>query len=341
MATAKKLPSGSYRCQIYDYTDDNGKRHYKSFTAATKKEAEYLATSFKLEETATARGNLTVGKATEQYINNRLSILSPTTVRTYTGIANNQISKIAKLKIDSITQEQIQVFINSIAGTVSPKTIRNIHGLLNAVIRTYRPNFALKTDLPKKVQPDIHIPSDDEVKQLLTYAKGTELEIPILLAAFGPMRRGEICALEASDINGNIVHVKNAMVKAPDRSWVIKAPKTYSSDRYIEFPDFVIDLLPEEGKITNLHPNMITDRFANLLKKAGLKHFRFHDLRHYSASILHAMGIPDKYIMERGGWSTSSTLKTVYQHTMRGKNKEINKRINDYFESMQHEMQHE
>ena len=86
---------------------------------------------------------------------------------------------------------------------------------------------------------------------------------------------------------------------------------------------------------------MITDRFANLLKKAGLKHFRFHDLRHYSASILHAMGIPDKYIMERGGWSTSSTLKTVYQHTMRGKNKEINNKINSYFETMQHEIQHE
>lgn len=53
------------------------------------------------------------------------------------------------------------------------------------------------------------------------------------------------------------------------------------------------------------------------------------------------MGIPDKYIMERGGWSTSSTLKTVYQHTMRGKNKEINNKINSYFETMQHEIQHE
>lgn len=33
MATAKKLPSGSWRCQVYDYTDENGKRHYKSFTS--------------------------------------------------------------------------------------------------------------------------------------------------------------------------------------------------------------------------------------------------------------------------------------------------------------------
>ena len=114
MATARKLPSGNWRCRLYDYTDNAGKKHYKSFTASTKKEAEYLATAYKLEE-STSNNNLTIGKATEQYINNRLSILSPTTVRTYKGIAVNQIDKIAKLKIDSITQEQVQVFSNSIA----------------------------------------------------------------------------------------------------------------------------------------------------------------------------------------------------------------------------------
>ena len=34
MATAKKLPSGSWRCLVYDYTDTSGKRHYKSFTSS-------------------------------------------------------------------------------------------------------------------------------------------------------------------------------------------------------------------------------------------------------------------------------------------------------------------
>ena len=41
MATAKKLPSGKWRALLYDYTDAQGKRHYESFTADTKKEAEY------------------------------------------------------------------------------------------------------------------------------------------------------------------------------------------------------------------------------------------------------------------------------------------------------------
>lgn len=46
MAKAKKLKSGNYRVLVPDYKDENGKWHYKSFTAPTKKEAEYTAAEF-------------------------------------------------------------------------------------------------------------------------------------------------------------------------------------------------------------------------------------------------------------------------------------------------------
>ena len=42
----------------------------------------------------------------------------------------------------------------------------------------------------------------------------------------------------------------------------------------------------------------------------------FHSLRHYSASYLHAIGIPDAYIMERGGWSTPHVMQKVYRHAL-------------------------
>lgn len=59
MATAKKLPSGSWRCQVYDYTDKNGKRHYKSFTSTDqstkgKREAERMAADYVAESPAKA-----------------------------------------------------------------------------------------------------------------------------------------------------------------------------------------------------------------------------------------------------------------------------------------------
>ena len=47
-----------------------------------------------------------------------------------------------------------------------------------------------------------------------------------------------------------------------------------------------------------MNPNQITRRkFNDLLKRSGMPVFRFHDLRHYSASIQHALGIPDAYII--------------------------------------------
>lgn len=111
-------------------------------------------------------------------------------------------------------------------------------------------------------------------------AAGTDMELPILLAAFGPMRRGEICCLQSENISGNIVHVCANMVLDQNRNWILKSPKSYAGDRYIDYPDFVAQKWKGiKGPITNLHPNNITDRFQDCLKKAGLPHFRFHDLR--------------------------------------------------------------
>ncbi len=45
MASAKKLPSGSWRVNLFIGTED-GKRKYKSFTAATKREAEFQAAQY-------------------------------------------------------------------------------------------------------------------------------------------------------------------------------------------------------------------------------------------------------------------------------------------------------
>ena len=61
-----------------------------------------------------------------------------------------------------------------------------------------------------------------------------------------------------------------------------------------------------------LTPNDITNRFKTVPKHAGLPHFRFHDLRHYNASIQHALGIPDAYLMQSGGRENDSVLKSVF-----------------------------
>ena len=188
--------------------------------------------------------------------------------------------------------------------------------------------------MPQRKKPDLYIPTDDEIKKLVSAVRGTELEIPVLLGAFCTMRRGEICGLSMDDIDGNIIHVHHSLVKGSDGKYHLKDPKTESSDRYIDAPKFVIDRINEVGHITTLNPHSITIMFQRVLNKNNIQHFRFHDLRHYSASIQHALGIPDAYIMERGGWSSDTVLKAVYRHTMSDRQKEMSAKANKHFSDL-------
>lgn len=101
-----------------------------------------------------------------------------------------------------------------------------------------------------------------------------------------------------------------------DLKYHVKSPKTFYSDRIVKLPSFVVEAIKKQGYIANVNPNTITKEFIDLQKNNGLKQFRFHDLRHYSASIRHALNIPDAYIMQEGGWSSDSTLKSVYRHAL-------------------------
>jgi len=333
MATARKLPSGSWRVQLYDYTDEKGKRHYRSFTASTKKQAELLAAQYNIEEKR-IQSEGTFLEYAERYISQRTSVLSASTVREYTGYLHRHLTKFGKNKIARITQEDVQEEVNILAKGLSPKTVRNVHGFISAVLAAYRPELALHTILPKNIPPKLYIPTESEIQRLMEYVKDTRLELPVLLAAFGPMRRGEICALRAENIDGCVVHVCENMVLNKDNQWIIKAPKSYAGDRYIEYPQFVADKWKgRSGRIVEMKPSQISDHFADVLKKAGLPKFRFHDIRHFSASIQHAMGIPDAYIMERGGWKNDGVLKQVYRHALSDQSKQMNKKLNDYFQN--------
>ena len=80
MATPKKLPSGNWRVRVYDYTDESNVRHYRSFTAATKKECSYMAAEFSQNKSRIAAGDLTVAEAIDEYIRVKSEVLSHSTI---------------------------------------------------------------------------------------------------------------------------------------------------------------------------------------------------------------------------------------------------------------------
>lgn len=340
-----QLPSKNVRVQVYLGTDDNGKRRYKSFTAPTRKKALEMANVWKAthkgKERPISAENITVKEAARRYIDVKYSALSPATVSGYEKNLKNHLSEgFGDKKITELTSADVQLWISSLRNKrtgkpLSPKTVRNVYSQFESAVEMFAPDIMIKITLPAKKKPNLYCPNDQNVKKLLDYIKGTELEVAVLLAAFGPMRRSEICALNGSDIDGNIVKINKDKVMGPDNLWHIKQPKTYSGYREIEFPDFVIQRIPKsDGPIITVTPNTISGQFKRAIRKAGLPHFRFHDLRHYSASIMHAIGVPDQYIVQRGGWSTDHVMKSIYRSAIDTETVKQNRKINRHFKKM-------
>lgn len=352
MAKAKKLKSGSWRCLAYSHTervwdpkkkDWTEKRIYESFTAPTKKEAELMAAEFAVTKDVKKRPeNMTLYEAIDKYIQIKEGVLSPTTVRTYKSARRTHFEDIGDLSIRDINSSAIQSWISDLSRRLQPKTIKNTYGLMAATLDMFNPDLHIKVKLPQKKDSSFYTPSDSDIKTLLSQIEGTELEIAVLLAAFGTLRRGEICALTDRDIHGNCITVNHAFVRDENNEWILKEPKTAGSKRTVELPEFVIDKMRGiDGYIVKAHPDALSERFRRALKKSGLPKFRFHDLRHYSASILHAIGVPDQYIMQRGGWVSDHVMKTVYRNVIDEESERQNQKIMAHFNQMQHEMQHE
>lgn len=116
----------------------------------------------------------------------------------------------------------IQTEINRLAKELSPKTVRNRHGFISAVLSVYNPSLKINTTLPQKIK------------------------------------------------KGN--------------------------------------------------PHSITDFLSRAQKTLDMPHFSIHTLRHYFASRMSAMNIPDEDIMRFGGWETDYVMKNVYRHAMQDKN---------------------
>lgn len=331
-----QLPSGSYRVQVYIGTDTNGKKRYKSFTAPTKRQAQALAAEWKANKPEHEPEELTIHEAIEKYLDVKRHVLSPSTVRGYEGLQRNYFSDdFGARKLGDLTNPIIQLWISDLSSRLSPKTVRNAYALFTATMDMFHPDFRLQITLPAKKRPELYCPSDNDVKKLLEHIKGTELEIAVLLAAFGPLRRGEICALTDEDIHGNKITVNKSMVQGPNRDWCIKQPKTYGSYREIEFPDFVIKRMAGiKGRIVKATPTRITGRFIEAIESTDIPRFRFHDLRHYSASIMHAIGVPDQYILQRGGWISDNVMKSVYRNAIDIETEKQNRKINDHFSEL-------
>lgn len=348
---------------MYSHTDESGKRIYESFTNADYNELVYQVAEFKrgreLEKKGQAEKNdKTLQDVCRKYIEIKSHTLSPSTLRNYVNMTERTMPDIMSKKLCDLTAEDIQREMNILSQRLSPKSVRNYHGFVSAVLNTFRPELRLNTTLPKRIKPDISIPEEPEIKQMLEAAKGTELEIPVALAACCGLRASEIAGLRWDSINfkKNTLTVKEAKVRDADNNIVTKATKTTAGKRTIRLFPFIVDILKEAPRsgdyVVNITPHVFEKRFARMLKKYEIKHYRFHDLRHYCVSVMLSLNIPKSYIAAHMGHETERMIDQVYGHIMASRKTSAEDQMQEYFEQvfsknqlqnteMQNEMQNE
>lgn len=321
MAKATKLPSGSYRVQACVTVD--GRKIKRSFTAETARKAEYLALAWQenlRSETADSE-NYTIEKAIEEYIKIKDGVLSPSTIRGYQAILNNSISEIAHIKLTNLSRVRLQSYINELSKTKSPKTVRNIYGLITAVYALYAPDYSIgRITLPQKQPPKERALTRQEITSLLSAVVGHRNEIPILLALWLGLRQSEIFALEWGDIDlGNdTVYIHRAKVPDRNNQYVIKeTTKNVTSTRTLHLPSYLKEKMlkveKREGLVYKYSASVLGRDLKKLLDSVGIADISLHDLRRTMATIGVSLNIADKIMMARGGWSNPQTMKNIYQ----------------------------
>lgn len=341
---AKKLPSGSWNVQVYCGTDKSGKKLRKSFTAPTKKEAEYLAASFKARHKEISRDSsaMTLSEAIDKYIEFKGGTLSPSTIRGYRYIQLKAFPTLMDIKLNRLTTQKMQAAINAEIGTKKPKTLSNELGLVKSVMKMYAPS--VDTSLLSLPQPKKYVAQElslDQVKVLLAEIMKDELAVPLLIAACLGLRISEISALRWSDYDAKTktLYIDKALVRNEDNVMVEKGTKTKESERELSVPDFLCRLLeneqhdPDEPILTKSQ-SAVREHLKKVCVRADIPAVRVHDLRHINAAVMLFLNIPSKYAMERGGWSDIKTMDKIYQFTFKDKKKVVDDMINDFFSTL-------
>ena len=342
MANITKLPSGNFRARVFLGRDVNGKQIYKSFTAdkewkVLKAVEEYLeGGKEKPDNVERNKNNITVGKAIDEYIELKENVLAPSTIDGYKRIRRTRLKSIMNIKASELDTLKMQRAVNEDAKSLSRKSIKEAKALVLTALKLFGIKPDISVTLPPKVNDVRPLP---DARAVLKIVKGTSIELPCLLSVWLSLRMSEVRGLKFKDVQNGVIFVQRAKVSIDCVDYVRNVNKTRSSTRAIALPadlSEMINKIPhnsDDEYIIKDSYTVIYKHFKRLMRSNGIE-MRFHDLRHLNASVMLLLGIPDKYAMERGGWSTPSVLKSVYQHTFSDERKLVDKRIDDYFNSL-------
>lgn len=354
-----------YYYVVLSWTDVNGQRHRKWISTGlpqkgNKRRAEdelvRLRSTF---EPPTVVQELSSDMLFSDYLEQWLDIVKVrvkiTTFSSYQDMVQNTIAPYFEkksIRLRELEARHIQQFYSEKLKTVTPNSVIHYHAVIHQALKyamktdMVPQNVAMKVDRPRKNSYQPTFLDATEMQKLLEIVKGTRLELPVLVAAFYGLRRGEVLGLkwDAIDFNRGTLTVKRTVtqVKIDGKYQIIEqdSAKTKSSLRTLplvgSFREYFMEVKKAQeinkkvcGNCYNhkydgyifvdelgerMKPDYLTSYFPEYIQKHGMKKIRFHDLRHSCASLLLANGVPLKQIQEWLGHSDFSTTANIYAH---------------------------
>ena len=348
---------------VLSYKDKSGKRVSKWLPTGlpvkgNKKRAEDMLMAARAEfvagEAAIDR-DMPFSSYLVQWMEIARSTLKPNTAAGYASMIQNPIAPYFQqrgITLGGLQAVDIQIFYASQLKRVSANTVIHYHAIIHRALK-----YAVKTDLidvnpadkverPRKDRFTASFYDGNEVNRLFQAARGTPLELPVMLAAFYGLRRSEVVGLkwDAIDFENKTIAIRHTVTACAEKGRRIEVAadttKTASSRRTLPLvPAFQTKLAAlkeeqEKNRIlcgrsyctdylgyvlvdamgNRLKLSYISTAFPVLLKRNGLRPIHFHDLRHSCASLLLKNGVPMKQIQEWLGHSDFSTTANIYAH---------------------------
>ena len=348
---------------VLSYKDKSGKRVSKWLPTGlpvkgNKKRAEDMLMAARAEFVAGEAAidhDMPFSSYLVQWMEIARSTLKPNTAAGYASMIQNPIAPYFQqrgITLGGLQAVDIQMFYTSQLKRVSANTVIHYHAIIHRALK-----YAVKTDLidvnpadkverPRKDRFTASFYDGNEVNRLFQAARGTPLELPVMLAAFYGLRRSEVVGLnwDAIDFENKTIAIRHTVTACAEKGRRIEVAadttKTASSRRTLPLvPAFQTKLAAlkeeqEKNRIlcgrsyctdylgyvlvdamgNRLKLSYISTAFPALLKRNGLRPIRFHDLRHSCASLLLKNGVPMKQIQEWLGHSDFSTTANIYAH---------------------------
>jgi len=235
---------------------------------------------------------------------------------------------------------------------LSPNTVKKHHSVIRSALQTalkeelVSQNVADLAEKPKKKSFNGSFYNQDELNKLFKVVKGSPIETPVLLATYLGLRRSEVIGLkwDCVDFTRKTISINHKVVRAYEdgKMSVFQTDelKTESSYRVFDLEPQILYYLAtlkqkQAGRKSILKggyvkeysdyicvneigdlikPDFVSAKFKKILAKNGLKHIRFHDLRHSCASLLLSLDYNMKEIQEWLGHSNYQTTANLYAH---------------------------